>query len=171
MGQGSGVREQGRRGITWSADKRVRTIFIVALVVLASGITAASAVDRQERGVVFTVQTDKEEYAVGEEIHMQAEYMNYGFDSVDMTFGSSLVAHFTVHDSDGSLVYSIPQTALWWIVYETLEPGESLRGGCSWNQTDDMCEQVLSPGSYMVFALGGGWEFDFSASTQISITA
>lgn len=170
MGAGGGVREQGRGGFV-SADKRVRTVIIVAMVVLASGITAASVVDRQERGVAFTVHTDKVEYAVGEEIFMYAEYMNYGFDSVDMTFGSSAVAWFSVHDLSGSLVRGIPQTVLCVMVYETLEPGEALCGGCSWNQTDDMCEQVLSPGSYMIFAWGGGWEFDFSASTQISITA
>jgi hypothetical protein len=170
MAAEGGVREQGRRGF-WSTDKRVRTIIIVTMVVLASGITAASAVDRRERGVVFTVHTDKVEYAVGEKISMYAEYMNYGYDAVDMTFGSSLVAHFSVHDSDGSPVYAIPQVALWWMVYETLEPGETLRGGCDWNQTDDMCEQVLSPGSYTAFAWGGCWEFNFSASTSISITA
>jgi len=171
MAAEGGVREQGRRGF-WSADRRVRTVIIVVMVILASGVTAASALDRLERGVVFTVHTDKAEYAVGENICIAAEYMNYGFDSVDLTFSNSLVAGFTVFDSEGSPVYSIKQVALMWIVHETLGPGEILGGGCDWNQTDDDTgEQMLSPGSYTVMAGSLCWELDFSASTMISITA
>ncbi len=144
MGSEGDVPAKEQRG-PWPARKRMRVLIIVSMVVLASVVTAASAVDRQERGVAFTVHTDKDEYAVGETIRMYAEYMNYGYDAVDMTFGSSLVAHFSVHDSDGSLVYAIPQVALWWMVYETLEPGESICGGCGWNQTDDSCASRCCP--------------------------
>lgn len=153
------------------ARRKMYALVIVAVVVLASVVVAAYVVDRLERGVVFTVHTDKEQYSLGDMIYIHVEYTNYGFDTVDLTFCSSLVASFSVHDSNGSFVCSIPQIALMWLVYETLGPGETLTGGCYWEQVDDMDEQVLSPGSYTLLAEDSCREFEFSARTTISIAA
>ncbi len=168
MGSEDGVMAKESKA-PWSIKEKMSAIIIAALIVLASVIAAVSVIDRLERGVEFTVRTDKEQYVLGEHICINVEYVNNGYDTVDLTFGSSCVASFYVFDSDGSPVCPIIQMALWWMVYEELEPGETLSGGCGWDQTDDMGEIMLSLGTFIISAHSLCSELQLSASTTISI--
>ena len=154
----------------WSVREKMIALIIAALVVLTSVLVAVSVIDRLDRGIEFTVRTDKVQYEIGENISIHAEYVNHGYDTIELTFSSSLLASFNVFDSDGSPVCLIMQIGACVMVYETLEPGETLSGGCHWDQTNDLGELVLlSPGSYTISARSLCSELDLSASTTISI--
>ena len=102
-------------------------------------------------------------------VEIRVEFVNRGHESVDLVFNSSLVSAFSVYDSSGALVCAIPQIALWWLVHEILEPGETLVGGCDWHQIDDEGSQVPHPGLYTIVADALCLERDLSARTTVFV--
>ena len=101
------------------ADKAPRSIrskvliyAVVALILSASVVTAEWALTRNNRGLVFTAYTDREEYSPGVRVNVTAKFTNYGLATAHLTFGTSGKAHFEVYASDDSYVCSIPITVL-----------------------------------------------------------
>lgn len=139
-------------------------------MVAASTATTVWAVDRSERGVVLTVDTDKKEYAPGEPITISIQLRNYGFRTVNLVYGTSLIMLFLIYDSDGVQVFHPPLIALMVVTHVALEPGETRNSGYVWNQLNDTGEQVELPDSFTVRALSGSYERNFTANTTFSIS-
>lgn len=152
-----------------SAGKRFWSVVITVIVVLASVVVTAAVVETINGGVVITVRTDKNDYVPGEQVDVMVEFRNNGHEPVSLTFHSSLVSSFTVYDGSGAFVCSLEQIALFWMVYETLEPGEILTGGCHWDQVYDEGIPVPHPGSYTIVAHALCEELDLSSSTRLFI--
>lgn len=125
---------------------------VVGIVIVASTVTLAWVVYRSERGVVLTVDTDKDEYTPGELVEISMQLKNYGFGTVDLVYGSSIIMWFTIYDSEGGLVFSPEMIGLTVITHVTLGPSETRDFGYVWNQVNDTGEKVELQGLFTVQA-------------------
>ncbi|MCJ2533062.1 MAG: hypothetical protein LN411_03975 [Candidatus Thermoplasmatota archaeon] len=150
--------------------KKGRALIVAAVLVAASTVTVAWVLDRSERGVVLTVDTDKEEYAPGDSVTMYAQLKNYGSRTVTLVYPSSVVVQFSIYDSAGSCVFVGPTAGLAVITDVVLEPGGTYN--CEWgcDQINLTSDQVELPDSFTVRAVSYCYEHSFSANTAISIS-
>jgi hypothetical protein len=148
------------------AGKKRLALIVAAIVVAASTVTVVWVVDRSERGVVLTVDTDKREYAPGEPIRMAIQLKNYGFRTVNLVYGTSIIMISSIADSDGMMVFHTPTVALMVITHVALEPGGTRGWEYIWDQTNTTGEQVELPDSFTVRAASGAYH----ASTTFSIS-
>jgi hypothetical protein len=156
----------------WSIGSKVLIYAVVALIISASVVIAGGVLTLDNRGLVFTVYTDREEYSPGERVNVTARFANYGLATAHLTFGTSGKAHFEVYASDDSYVCSIPIMVLMMITKVTIGPGESVRFGASWDQLvfDDnnpSGSQVPHPGVYYILAGTLSSEYHATASTEM----
>ena len=150
--------------------KKRLALIIAVIVVAATTVTIVWVVDRSERGVVLTVDTDKEEYAPGEPVRIYIQLKNYGFRTVNLVYGTSLIMHFNIYDSNDLRVFVGPSIALMVITHVALEPGGTRSLGYVWNQVNETGEQVELPDSFTVRALSWSYEHHFYANTTFSIS-
>ena len=137
----------------------------ISLVILASAAAAGWAYIRHDRGLVFTAFTDKDVYSSDEWVNVTAEFRNYGFDSVHLTFGTDAMASYSVYTSEDIPVCSIPIIALQVITEVTIKPGQSEEFWIRWDQRTSYGEHV-PPGTYYIVAGTLSWEFHATASTS-----
>lgn len=149
--------------------KKRRALFIAAIVIAASVIAVVWIVDRSERGVVLSIDTDKEEYAPGEMVQIYAQLKNYGFETVNLLYSSGLIVQFSIYNSSGSEVIVWPTTAATVITPVVLEPGGVWELEYPWHQVNGTDGQVELPDSFTVHALSQSYEHHFDASTSFSI--
>ena len=149
--------------------KKRLALIIAAIVVAASTVTVVWVVDRSERGVVLTVDTDKEEYAPGELVQIYIQLKNYGFETVNLVYPDSLIMRFSIYDSEGSEVFEGPCWALTVMTPVTLEPGGVESSEYVWHQVSNTDEQVGLPDSFTVRAFSYSIERHFDADTTFSI--
>ncbi len=121
-------------------------------MIVASTVTLAWAAYRSERGVVLTVNTDKEEYTPGEPIEIHMQLKNYGFGTVELVYGSSIIMWFTIYDSEGVPVFSPEMVGLTVMTYVKLGPGDTRDSGYVWDQVNETGGQVELPGLFTVLA-------------------
>jgi len=155
-----------------SLRSKVLIYAVVALILSAFVVTAGWALTRNNRGLVFTAYTDREEYSPGVLVNVTAKFTNYGLATAHLTFATSGKAHFEVYASDDSYVCSIPIIVLMVITKVTIGPGESVRFGASWDQLvfDDnnpSGKQVPYPGVYYILAGTLSSEYHATASTSM----
>ena len=151
---------------------RARIYIVVAVLVSASVVTVGWELVRQERGLVFSTSTDEREYSPGEQIRVSAEFTNFGFDSVVLTFNTSQMASFSVYASDGSLVGGIPMLSLQVITEKTVRPGHSVEFGVTWDQIvfgpdAPTGAPVPFPDSYYIIAHAMSIGFQGTAHTEV----
>lgn len=149
--------------------KKRCVFFAVAVVIIASTITAVWALDRLERGVVLEAYTDKTHYESGESVLISLQLKNYGFSSVKLVYGSSLVVRFSIYNSDNLEVFTGPREALMVITEVNLEPGGVKKYEYTWNQTNNSNEQVDLPDSFTVRAISWSYERYFHANATLSV--
>lgn len=150
--------------------KKRRALIIAAIVVAASTVSVVWIVDRSERGVVLTVDTDREQYAPGDPVLISAQLKNYGFRTANLLYSSSLIVQFSVYDSDGLLAFVGPLNSASVMTTVVLEPGGTWNSEYVWHQVDSTGEQVELPDSFTVIAVSHCFESSFSANTAISIS-
>ncbi len=149
--------------------KKKLALIIAAIVVAASTVTIVWVVDRSERGVVLTVDTDKEKYAPGEPVRIYIQLKNYGFETVNLVYPDSGVMLFSIYDSEGSEIFEGPRLVLTVITPVTLEPGGAESLEYVWHQVGNTDEQVELPDSFTVRAFSHSTERHFEADTTFSI--
>jgi len=160
-----------RSGIRQTQVGKKKLILVIASIVVAGlTITAVLVLARSERGVVLTVDTDKEDYAPGEPVRIHIQLKNYGFSTVNLVYGSSLIMHFSIYDSDGAQVFVPPMVGLMVITHVALEPGGTRSSEYVWDQVNETGEQVELPASFTVRALSWSYEHHFYANTTFSIS-
>ena len=134
------------------AGKMTPALMVAAIVIAASTVTVAWAIDRSERGVVLTVDTDKEEYAPGEPVEIHIQLKNYGFRTVELIYNTSITSWYCIHDSDGEPVFAPELMGLQVITHVILKPGETMNDGDVWNQVNNTGNQVELPDFFTVRA-------------------
>ena len=150
--------------------KKGLALIIAAIVVTASTVTAVWIVDRSERGVVLAVDTDKEKYAPGEPVRIHLQLKNYGFKTVNLVYGTSIIMSFSIYDSDGMRVFSAPKYALMVITEVELQPGGTRSFEYSWDQINETGKQTELPDTFTVRAGSDAFEQQFRATTTFSIS-
>ena len=148
---------------------KVRVYLVIALVLIASGVTAGWVL-RYDL-LAFRAYSDKDRYLPGESIEVAAKFTNCGFAPVSLTFGTSAKAHFTVYSVNGSYVCEIPVKALMMITHVNLGPGKSVAFEAHWNQTfysyDYHQDQVPYPCDYYIVA--GTLSHEFHATVRTAV--
>jgi hypothetical protein len=165
-----GIPAKVQRKRPWPIGSKWLVYVVIAFIVSTSAVTAGWAYVRHDRGLDFVAYTDKNDYSSGESIRVWVEFTNYGFDSVNLTFGTSAMAHFSVYTSEDAGVCSIPVIAMMVITEATIRPGESVKFGATWDQlvydaNHPLGEQVPYPGAYYILAGTASYEFHATALT------
>ncbi|MCJ7490150.1 MAG: hypothetical protein MUO87_08460 [Thermoplasmata archaeon] len=164
------VRPLGDSRSLWTTRRKRRSLVIVAIAVAASVVTVAWVVDRSERGVTLTVDTDHEDYAQGDPVTINAQITNHGFRTVNLVYPSSLIVQLSVYDSGGLRVFVEPTAACDVITPIVLEPGGTWEREYVWHQVNCTDDQVELPDSFTVSAFSWSYEHQFSAEVTISIS-
>jgi len=150
--------------------KKGLALIIAAIVVAASTVTAVLVVVRSEQGVDLTVHTDKVGYDPGEPVRVHLQLKNYGFKTVNLVYGNSIIMSFGIYDSDSTLVFYAPRYALMVITEVELQPGGTRSFEYSWDQINETGKQVELPDTFTVRAGSGAFEQQFRATTTFSIS-
>jgi hypothetical protein len=120
-------------------------------------------------GLELVLETDKEDYLVGESVPLRFKVINTGIATVQFTFSSSQRFDFLVkHDDTSIWKWSFGVYFLQVLSEITLPPGESLTYEAQWPQVDNTGNPVPT-GIYEVTALLTSAEPLESASLTIQI--
>ena len=150
--------------------KKGLALIIAAIVVAASTVTAVLVVVRSERGIDLTVHTDKVEYDLGDPVRIHLQLKNYGFKTVNLVFGTSIIMWFGIYDSDGMLAFYAPKSALMVITEVELRPGGTRSLEYSWDQINETGEQVELPDPSTVRAFSSSYVHQSRATATFSIS-
>ncbi len=145
-------------------------LVLVAVVVAASAATTIGVAVLWDRGPSLTVETDKDEYALGEPVEISAELKNLGLNTITLTFNVSPVEiTLRVWGPDGTVVFYVPQVEMYWVVTIELGPRESFQRGWTWDQVNRTGAPVDEPGTYTVSVGSASNEYRLIANTSITL--
>ncbi len=168
MKGGGGGPEGTRR--SHRIPRELYALVLVAVVVAASAATTIGVAVLWDRGPTLTVETDKDEYALGEPVEISAELRNLGLNTIKLTFNvSPFEITLRIWGPDGTVVFWSPQVEMPVVKVLELGPRDSLQRGWVWDQMNITGAPVDEPGKYTVSVGSGSNEYRLAANTSITL--
>ena len=126
----------------------VVTVIAVSTLSLIPGNSTA-----QDGPVIVT--TDKDVYAVGDTVHITVTVVG----PIHASFSSTCQCYFVVEDLSGNVVYDLRHHVGWFQILTSLHlgPGATKDFNFTWNQKDDVGNQVPANAGYVIWGYVAGW--------------
>src|SRR4030065_1875432 len=126
----------------------VVTVIAVSTLSLIPGNSTA-----QDGPVIVT--TDKDVYAVGDTVHITVTVVG----PIHASFSSTCQCYFVVEDLSGNVVYDLRHHVGWFQTLTSLHlgPGATKDFNFTWNQKDDVGNQVPANAGYVIWGYVAGW--------------